>query len=249
VLPIRHLVQVAAGVTDQHVQRVALVLSQEIAGEEVERFAATAAIVLLHPEEIFDMCLIGAALEASGAVESADLLLHGRHQPGGGSAIGGQVQVFDLPVNDPPCHGVDVISQHVAPDPVGLDERGSAPHERIGNGDPLEVVSREERLLERPVAVLGEEQPPEQGPRPTCEPLVHGDDRPVVLLDLFFPQGQGGDERDVEVRFYGHGDLISLLGADVAATTQTRQSREYVFVLLIDLRYAVLCQFSIHPAI
>jgi hypothetical protein len=40
------------------------------------------------------------------------------------------------------------------------------------------------------------------------EPLVHRDDRPVILLDLLFPQGKGGDEGDVEVLFYGHGKVI-----------------------------------------
>lgn len=153
------------------------------------------------------MRLAGTALQAAGAVQAADLLFQGLHQAGGGSAVCHQVQMLDLAVDDPPGHGVDVVAQHVAPDPVGLDQRRAAPHEGVGDVDPLEVVGREEGLLERPVAEFGEEQSPEQGPRPTGEPLVHGDDRPIVLLDLFFAQGQGGDEGDVEVGFYGHGGL------------------------------------------
>lgn len=204
-LAVSHLVQVAAGVADHHVQRVAFVLGQQVAGEKVEPFPAVAALVLFHPEEVFHVGMVGAALVAGGAVEWADLLFQRLHQAGSGSAVRPKVQVLNLPVNDPPRHGVDVVPQHITPHPVGLDEGRAATHEGVGDGEPIEVISGEEGLLERLVAVFGEEQPPEQGPRPPGEPLVHGDDRPVVLLDLFFTQGQGGDEGDVEVGFYGHG--------------------------------------------
>ena len=37
---------------------------------------------------------------------------------------------------------------------------------------------------------------------------MDGDDWAVVLLDLLFPQGEGGNEGDVEMFFYGHGEVI-----------------------------------------
>lgn len=113
--------------------------------------------------------------------------------------------MFDLPADDPVGHGVDVEAGNVAPHPVRLDQRGAAPHERVGDGDPFQVVGAVECLPERLVAVFGEQQTAKQCPRSPGKPLVHGDDRPVVLLDLLFPQGQVGDEGDVEVFFYGHG--------------------------------------------
>jgi hypothetical protein len=200
-----YLVQIAAGRADQHIQRVALVLGEQVTGEEVKIFVAVRAFLLLDPEEVFHVGLVGSALEAGGAVQVADLLLKCLHQLGCGFSVFLQVQVFDLAVDDPPRHGVDVVAQHVAPHPISLDQRGSAPHEGVCDGDSLEVIGGEKCFFKRPVAVFGEDQSPEQGSRTAGEPLVHGDDWPVVLLDLFFTQGQGGDEGDVEVLFYGHG--------------------------------------------
>ena len=63
------------------------------------------------------------------------------------------------------------------------------------------------------VAELGERQPAEQRARTAGEPLVNGDDRPVVLLDLLLSAGHCPDERYVEVGFDGHGRQ-SLTGSD-----------------------------------
>lgn len=205
---VNYFIQVSAFSTDQHIQRVALVLGQEIAGEEVKIFMAVGACLLFHPEKVFHMGLVGTAFQAAGAIQAADLFFQGLHQAGGGCAVRLQVQMFNLPVDDPPGHWVDVVPQHVAPHPIGFDQRGSAPHERVGNGDPLEVVGGEKRILQRPVTVFSEEQPPEQGPGPPGKPFVHGDDWPVVLLDLLFTQGQGRDERYVKVGFYGHEEVF-----------------------------------------
>ncbi len=72
---VHDLVQVAAGCADQHVQRVALVLGQQVAGEKVEILVAMSAVVLFYPKEIFDMGLVGVAFQASGSVQVADLSL------------------------------------------------------------------------------------------------------------------------------------------------------------------------------
>ena len=37
---------------------------------------------------------------------------------------------------------------------------------------------------------------------------MDGNDRAVVLLNLFFPEGEGGDEGDIEMFFHGHGEVI-----------------------------------------
>ena len=206
---VNYFIQVAAGCTDQYIQRVALVLGQKITGKKIKIFMAMWAFLLLDPEEVFHMGLAGTALEAGGAVQIADLLLQCLHQLSCGFSVLLQVQIFDFAVDNPPGHGVDVKAQHVAPHPVGLDQRGPATHEGVGDGDALEVVGGEKGFFKRPVAVFGEDQPAEQGSRTAGEPLVYGDDWPVILLDLFFTQGQRGDEGDVEVFFYGHGGYFS----------------------------------------
>jgi hypothetical protein len=73
-LPVLDAVQVAAGGADEDVFRVPPVFGQEIAGEEVEIPAAVAAVLGFYPKEVFDVGFPGAAFEAGGAVERADLL-------------------------------------------------------------------------------------------------------------------------------------------------------------------------------
>jgi hypothetical protein len=81
------------------------------------------------------------------------------------------------------------------------DWDATSPHERIGNPSALQVVCLVKGLAKRSTREFGQQQAPKQGPRPPGEPLMYRDDRPVVLLDLFFPQRQIGDEGYVEVFF------------------------------------------------
>src|ERR1051326_4167050 len=52
--------------------------------------------------------------------------------------------------------------------------------------------------IEPSVGNLRREQRAEARFRTASKPLVHGKDRPVVLLNLLFAQSQIGDERDVK---------------------------------------------------
>lgn len=116
--------------------------------------------------------------------------------------------MLDFAVHDPVRHRVDVVADNVATDPVGLNEGRAATHEWVGDGDSLQVVGGVEGFPERPISEFGEDQPAKQRAWSPGEPLMNGDDRAVVLLDLFFPQGEGGDKGDVEMFFYGHGEVI-----------------------------------------
>ncbi len=119
--------------------------------------------------------------------------------------IGRQVELFDLLPDDPVGHGIDVVADDVAADPVGFDQRGAASHEGVGDPEPRQVIGPIKGINEGRISEFGEEQAPEQGPRPPGKPLVNGDKRPVVLLDLLLPQSQTGNKRDVEILFNGHG--------------------------------------------
>jgi len=205
-------VQIAAGSADENIFRMPPVFGEKVTGKQVEFAPAAAAGLLFHPEEILDVRLLGAAFQTAGTVEWPDAFLQVMGELFRRGAIFGQVQVLDLPVHDPVCHRVDVVTGHVAAKTVRLDKRRAATHERIGDRDPLQVVRGVERLSKRHVAVFGENESAEQRAGPTGEPFVHGDDRAVVLLDLFFSQGKGSDEGDVEVFFYGHGKIVYFLG-------------------------------------
>src|SRR5437879_368476 len=71
------VVELAAGTAGEDVCWVADVLGEEIVGEEVNRLGTLLAGKRLDPEEIFDMGLIGAALETPSAVEGTDLFIEG----------------------------------------------------------------------------------------------------------------------------------------------------------------------------
>ena len=111
--------------------------------------------------------------------------------------------MLDFLFDDPIRHGVDIEAGHLATQAVRFQERRPAPHEGIGNPEVLQIVRPVEGLAKRTVREFGQQQSPEQGPRPPGEPLMHCDDRPVVLLDLLLPQRQIGDERYIEV-FFDH---------------------------------------------
>ena len=187
IFTVANAVQIAAGRANEDVFRVAFVLGQQVAGKKIELVPALVTGLLLDPEKIFYVGFAGAAFQTAGAVKRTGFVFERRHQSGGRLTVSRQIEMFDFPVDDPPGHGVDVIAQDVAAHPIGLNERGAAPHEGIGDGDTWKIVGGVEGLAERAVAVLGQNQPPEQCSRAPGEPLVHGNDGPVVLLDLLFP--------------------------------------------------------------
>ena len=67
------VVKLATDAADENVRWVADGLGEEIVGEQVHRLAAPLAWWRLHPEEVFDVGILGAAVEALGAVEGADV--------------------------------------------------------------------------------------------------------------------------------------------------------------------------------
>ena len=67
-------------------------------------------------------------------------------------------------------------------------------------------------LPEGSVAELSEEKASKERARPAGKPFVNGDDGTVILLDLLFPQRQGGNKRNIESFFDGHGACIACYG-------------------------------------
>ena len=181
------------------------VAGDEIPGEQIDFGAAMLTVDRLDPEEVLHWHVRIAVERAVRDVRVSDLDRELVDESVGGVSVRGRVEVLDLFADHPRRHGIDVYAQHVAADPVRFEQRSSSPHEGIRDRTPGEVVGCEEGLGEWAVAEFGERQPAKQGARPAGEPLVNGDDRPVVLLDLFLSAGHRRDERYVEAGFDGHG--------------------------------------------
>ena len=86
------------------------------------------------------------------------------------------------------------------------------PHEGIADRDPLEVVGAIEGFPEGSIAELGKEKTSKQRARSAGKPFVDGNNGPIILLDLLFPQSKGGYERNIESFFDGHGAYIACCG-------------------------------------
>lgn len=208
VVAVGDLRQLAAVGAQHHVLRVTGVAGNQIAGEQIDAGAAVLAVHCLDPQEVLHRH-VGITVERTvGKVGVSDLDLP--DESVGGASIRDDVQMVDLFTDHPCRHRIDVEAQDVTADPIRFEQWSTAAHEWIGDGAPGEIVGGEEALGEGLVTELGERQSAKQRARSPGEPLVNGDDRPVVLLDLLFTPGHCRDERDVETGFDGHGVTESV---------------------------------------
>ncbi len=136
-----------------------------------------------------------------GPIEPSDLFIQGSYQCITDSPVGIQVKVLDFPLHDPVRHGVEVPAHNIATHTIGLDQRGTASIEWVPDANPTKVVGAVEGISQGSIHELGEQQTPEERSRPAGKPLVNGDDGPIVLLYLLFPQCQVGNEGCVEIPF------------------------------------------------
>ncbi len=114
------------------------------------------------------------------------------------------------PVHDPPGHGVDVVTDNVTANPVGLDKRSPASHKWVGDGYAFQIVRSIEGFLKRFLAVFGENKAAKKSSWPPGEPFVNRNDGAVILLDLLLSQGEGGYERYIEAFFDRHAQVIGF---------------------------------------
>ena len=94
------------------------------------------------------MGIDGAASQTCRAVQVPDITLQFAAKCSRRFTIRIQIEVLDFLSHNPVGHGVDVTADNVATDPVCLHERCSAPHERVGDTKPFEIVTLIEGFLE-----------------------------------------------------------------------------------------------------
>ena len=97
-----------------------------------------------------------------------------------------------------------VLFELIAAESIRLDQGRAAAHERVGDAPAEQVIAGKERVLQWAGSELGEQEAAEQRAGTARKPLVHPDDRTVVLLYLLLPQRQAGDHGNVEVAFDAH---------------------------------------------
>ena len=114
------LIEFTARRADDHILRVSPFRRQQIAGEQIECLTACRAVERLDPQERLHRHL-GVAIEgAAGPIVCPELLMQCIDEILRGAPVCLDVEVFDLFTDDPGCHGVDVESLDVAPEPIRL---------------------------------------------------------------------------------------------------------------------------------
>jgi hypothetical protein len=76
--------------------------------------------------------------------------------------------------------------------PIDVKFMAPAPRRRI------KIICGKIHLWQRSIAELGQDEPAKQAAGPPGEPLMHSDDRPIILLNLLLPQRQRSDGAYVE---------------------------------------------------
>lgn len=102
------------------------------------------------------MGLLGAAVEAPGAVEGADVIFECLPERIGGLAVGGEVQVEDLLAHYPPCHWVDVQAGDGTANAVGFDKGCPSSHEGVEDAKAFQGLALVELVPKRPLYKLRE---------------------------------------------------------------------------------------------
>jgi hypothetical protein len=123
------------------------------------------------------------------------------HQAPAAQTICIQVEVLYLLPHDPIRHWINIVTNDIASKTVGFEQRAASTHERIGYSEPLKIVCAIEGFLQGSLDKFGKQQTTEECSRTAGKPFVNGNNWPVVLLDLLFPQRQLGNEGYIEVTF------------------------------------------------
>src|SRR5882724_1120473 len=164
----------------------------------------------LDPEEILNWDFVRSTFRALGSVKTADFSCKALRQRPSRFLIGVKIQMLDFLAHNPGGHWIDVKADHVAAYPIGFKERDAATHEGISDNFARERIGFVERGLQRLAPELRQRQAAEKSTRSPREPLVDGDYRPIVLLNLLLSQRQRGHERHIEIRLNCH-SLICLI--------------------------------------
>ena len=164
------------------------ILRQHVARKEIEGFPTHRARSRLDPQEILDVGVLSTSDKASRLVEVSYFLREASEQLARRLRVSLQIDLIDFFSHDPCRHRVDIRPDGVATDSVGFEHRRTAAHEWIGNRDAFEVVGSIVDIFNGTVPILRQQKTAEQRPRPACEPLMHCDERAVVLLNLLLTE-------------------------------------------------------------
>jgi hypothetical protein len=130
-----------------------------------------------------------------------DFFFQVSHQALAAQTIRIQVEMLYLLPHDPIRHWIDILTNDITSETVGFEQRAASTHERIGYSEPLKIVCTIEGFLQGVLDKFGKQQTTEECSGTAGKPFVNGNNRPVVLLDLLFPQRQVGNEGHIEVTF------------------------------------------------
>jgi hypothetical protein len=125
--------QIAALQAHKDIFGVSHVLGHQGTRKKADGFLASLTGNGFDPEEIFDMGPGVPAFKTTGPIEVSDVLFQVPPQGVRLPTVGLEVDVLDLLLDDPVGHGIDIISDNIAPDAIGLNQRDPASHEGVGD--------------------------------------------------------------------------------------------------------------------
>jgi hypothetical protein len=191
---------------NKNVFRMPGVACQEIPGEEVNVLTAGPALADFDVKEILGLCFLRPADPTFGAVQVPDLGAERRQKRIGHLPIGGKINRLYFFLDDPIGHRVDIEADDAAPYPISFQKGRASAHERISDTQAAQSIGFVKGYSQRFPNELGQDQTSEEGSWSPGKPLMHGNDRTIVLLDLLFSQREISNERNIEV-FFDHEGL------------------------------------------
>src|SRR5262249_52125807 len=125
---------------NKDILRMPSILGKEIARKEANILTALVTCLCFDPEKVFHVSIWCTTVQALCSVERSYLVFKPGHKLVSGLAVGVKVKGSDLLVNNPVCHGIDVVADNIAPKSIGFEQGCPSTHERVSHLKTFEII-------------------------------------------------------------------------------------------------------------
>lgn len=179
---------------------MANVLGDQMAGKEIMILSTRSAAHRLDPKKILRLRQL-AGFWTGRLKEVPDLLPQMSAQCHRRFGVCGEIKILNFLPHDPPRHWIDIGGRDRAPQAVRFDHRCPSAHERIEDMLVAKMMGAKEGLFDCLPTEFRQQQRPKKRSGSPRKPLMDGDQRTVILLNLFFRQRHPRDKGNLEIAF------------------------------------------------